>query len=315
MAVSYSMAVHVQLYSQPLRPLSQWSSSVLNFSTSFVVTLAALLPINTLIIIISCLPIRCCYNRGLPLIAFVVPMERILIPRRWGHRLLSSWRPSSIREVTLPGTFVTALNGKLSGITVKVEVHGHSSLPANRTVLVFPSFSHSSHVSSNADDPSPGWWQEIVGSAKAVDTRHWRVVCLSVVGSPFSTTQPASTNPDTGKPYRATFPQISPTDVARVHRAVLEHIGISEPVHAAVGASFGGMQVLQYASLFPDLVQRIIAISCTGRTTPFTMLVRRMQRRAILSDPGYLNGDYADHDTGPWEGLKQAREFGTLFYR
>jgi homoserine O-acetyltransferase/O-succinyltransferase len=110
---------------------------------------------------------------------------------------------------------------------------------------------------------------------------------MSVVGSPFSSTQPASINPDTGKQYRSSFPQVSPTDIARVHRAILEQLGITEPVHAAIGASFGGMQVLQYASLFPEMVQRIIAISCTGRTTPFTMLVRRQQRRAILSDPNY----------------------------
>jgi homoserine O-acetyltransferase len=221
-----------------------------------------------------------------------------------------AWTPCSIREVVLPGTFQTSLGDSLSKIKVKVihigfltqpptmtshfpythkqvEIHGHSSSPAARTILVLPSFSHSSHVSSNSDDPSPGWWQDIVGPAKAVDTRHWRVVCISVVGSPFSATQPASVNPDTGKPYRAAFPQISPTDVAHVHRAVLEQIGITEPVHAAVGASFGGMQVLQYASLYPDKVNRIVAIACTGRTTPFTMLVRHMQRRAILSDPNY----------------------------
>jgi homoserine acetyltransferase len=265
----------------------------------------------------------------------------------------SSWKPCSIREVSLPGPFTTALGDTISEIKVKVELHGgHSSAPA-RTVLIFPSFSHSSHVSSNTDDPSPGWWEDIVGPSKAVDTRHWRVVCISVVGSPFSATQPAAIDLSTGRPYRASFPQISPTDVARVHRAVLEQIGINEPVHAAIGASFGGMQVLQYASLFPDMVKRIVAIACTGRTTPFTMLVRRMQRRAILSDPGYhgcvfytatsdpntltvslrhmrvvysrvlhepcmillCSGNYADFKTGPWEGLKQAREFGTLFYR
>ena len=126
-----------------------------------------------------------------------------------------------------------------------------------------------------------------MGPAKPIDTRHWRVICISVPGSPFSPTQPAAPCPQIGAPLRAAFPQLTPSDVARAHRAVLEAIGVTEPVHAVVGSSFGGMQALQYASLFPDLVKRLVAVSCTGRTTPFTMLVRRMQRRAILADPGY----------------------------
>ena len=230
------------------------------------------------------------------------------------------WRPTSITEVTLPAPFVTALGASLPSVRIRVEAHGSPTLPAARTVVVFPSFSHSSHVASNADDPSPGWWQELVGPGRGIDTRHWRVLCCSVLGSPFSGTQPASTNPATGKEYRAAFPQLTPTDLARCHGAVLDAIGVggegSDPIHAVVGASLGGMQVLQFASLFPGRVSRAVAIACTGRTTPFTVGIRRMQRRAILADPGYHGGDYADHPKdGPWEGLRQAREIGTLFYR
>lgn len=77
----------------------------------------------------------------------------------------------------------------------------------------------------------------------------------------------------------------------------------------------GGMQVLQFASLFPAYVKRLVAIACTGKTTPFTVAVRRMQRRAILCDPSYHGGDYADYKTAPYEGLRLAREFGTILYR
>ena len=227
-----------------------------------------------------------------------------------------SWRPRAITEVRLPSPFVTSLGDTLPEVRVRVESHGSPSLPASRTVLVFPSFSHSSHVASNLEDMSPGWWQELVGPAKAIDTRHWRVLCLSVLGSPFSPTQPSAVNPLTGKEYRAAFPQLTPTDLARCHAAVLDELGLTAPVHAAVGASLGGMQVLQFASLFPDRLARSVAIACTGRTTPFTVCIRRMQRRAILADPGYHGGNYADHPKGgPWEGLRQAREIGTLFYR
>ena len=198
-----------------------------------------------------------------------------------------TWRPCSVREVKLPGGFPLALGGVIHDLRVKVEVHGAASSSASRTIVIFPSFSHGSHVASNADNPAPGWWEDVVGPAKPIDTRHWRVICISVPGSPFSPTQPAAPCPQMGAPLRAAFPQLTPSDVARAHRAVLEAIGVTEPVHAVVGSSFGGMQALQYASLFPDLVKRLVAVSCTGRTTPFTMLVRRMQRRAILADPGY----------------------------
>lgn len=202
-------------------------------------------------------------------------------------------------------------------MTVRVEAHGLCSLPAERTIAIFPSFSHSSHVASNVDDPSPGWWQAMVGAGKAIDTRSWRVICMSVLGSPFSPTSPLSTNPETGRPYRASFPQVSPTDLARVHNATLRQLGVTGRLHAVVGSSMGGMQALQYASLFPEGTERLVAIACTGKTTPFTVGIRRMQRKAILVDPHYAGGNYADHKAhpGPYSGLAVARELGTLFYR
>jgi homoserine O-acetyltransferase len=97
---------------------------------------------------------------------------------------------------------------------------------------------------------------------------------------------------------------------------VLQQLGITDTIHGVVGASMGGMQALQFASLYPSSVSRLVAIACTGKTTPFTVGIRRMQRRAILSDPHYYKGNYADHaPLGPWEGIRLAREIGTLFYR
>jgi len=124
-----------------------------------------------------------------------------------------------------------------------------------------------------------------------------------------------SVNPVTGKPWRSTFPVLTPTDLARCHHAVLQQLGVTGKLHAVVGSSLGGMQALQFASLFPAAAAKVVAIASTGRTTPFTVGIRRMQRKAILSDPAYHKGDYADHNTGPYSGLAIARELGTLFYR
>lgn len=241
------------------------------------------------------------------------------ISRRWSTAYFSTnVSPTLVSSqiITLPQPFVTCLGAEIPQVKIKVEYHGDPTLPLSRTILIFPSFSHSSHVASNFDDPSPGWWQEMVGAGKAIDTRHFRVICLSVLGSPFSPTNPTSLNPVTSKPYRTHFPQLSPTDLARCHRAVLEVLGLTHsPVHAIIGSSLGGMQALQYGSLYPLSTSKIIAIAATGRTTPFTVAIRRMQRRAILSDPHYFRGDYDDHRNGPWDGLRMARELGTIFYR
>lgn len=93
---------------------------------------------------------------------------------------------------------------------------GDPTLPGERTILVLPSFSHSSHAASNRDDPRPGWWENMVGPGKAINTSYFRVVCPSVLGSPFGATSPLTVDPRTGKPYKASFPQITPADMVRV---------------------------------------------------------------------------------------------------
>jgi homoserine O-acetyltransferase len=251
---------------------------------------------------------------------------------RRASRCYSAAPLQPLQTVSLSKPLKLHLGGEdLHGIRVDAEVHGELSLPPSRTVLILPSFSHSAHVASNRSDPSRGWWEPMVGAGKAVDTRKWRVICLSVLGSHFGPTNPASPRPGAApaRSWRADFPQLTPTDLARCHRLALEALGVldgpggaaaapaREPLHAVVGASLGGMQALQFGSLFPGDVRRLVAVACTGRTTPFTVALRRSQRRAILADPEYRDGDYADFGSGrgPVEGLRLARELGTILYR
>jgi homoserine O-acetyltransferase len=220
-----------------------------------------------------------------------------------------------LQTVTLPGPFPLHLGGTLPAVSIHVECLGDPALPLSRTVAVFPSFSHSSHVAAHTHDQSPGWWQGMVGPGAPIDTRHFRVVCASVLGSPFSPTNPAATK------LRALFPTVTPTDLARCHAAVLGAVlgggapSAAAPLHAVVGASLGGMQALQFASLFPGAAKRVVAVAATGRTTPFSVAVRSTQRRAILRDPAWHGGDYEDRGVAPEAGLRTAREIGTMFYR
>jgi len=237
--------------------------------------------------------------------------------------------------------------GALPELVIRWEQWGDPTLPASRTVFVMPSFSHSSHVCSSAEDPSPGWWEGFVGPGMAIDTNHFRVLSASVLGSPFGSTSPLSPVPEGGVPedmlpeftiggasappvslrqaqatgpngqgishYGPRFPVITPADQARCHSYLLDHLGLGR-LHAVVGGSMGGMQALQFAALFPDRVARVVAISCTGRTTPSTVSFRRIQRQAIMTDPLFMGGFYHPKRE-PHRGMKLARELGMLSYR
>lgn len=216
-------------------------------------------------------------------------------------------------SVTLKREFPLVLGGSLPEVTIAWEECGDGRLPPERTVMVLPALSASCHVRSTADDPTPGWWEGMVGPGLGIDTDRWRIICASILGSPFGTTSPLSTDPRTGRPYGRDFPQITPADQAAVHALLLDHLGIPR-VHAVVGSSLGGMQALQFGARFPDRVDRIVSISATGKTTPGTVALRRVGRLAIMTDPDYLDGRY-EPGRGPARGLAVARELGTITYR
>lgn len=233
-------------------------------------------------------------------------------PSGWAARKATSC-VQRLRLELPQGGFVTRHGEALPEVEVTWEQWGDAALPASRTIVIFPSFSHPPHVAHHIDDPSPGWWEPMVGPGKYIDTNKWRVICPAILGSAWGATCPLSVNPNTGTPYRASFPQITPADQAACHAAVLRQLGL-ERVHAVVGVSLGGMQVLQFASLFPDMAERIVAISCTAKTTPATVAVRHVQRQAILADPDYCDGNY-ELPRRPTDGMRVARELGLIYYR
>lgn len=206
-----------------------------------------------------------------------------------------------------------ALGGRLEETEIRYEEWGDPNAPPEKTVMILPALSASCHVRSTGDDPTPGWWEGMVGPGLGIDTEQYRVVCASILGSPYGTTSPVSKNPKTGKRYGKDFPAITPADQARVHARLLDALEIPR-VRAVVGASLGGMQVLQFAALFPDRVDKAISISATGKTTPGTVALRRVGRLAILLDPDYQGGEY-EAGKGPTRGLAIARELGTICYR
>lgn len=209
--------------------------------------------------------------------------------------------------------FPLALGGSLPAVEIAWEQWGDPDAPADKTVLIMPALSASAHVASSPEDPTPGWWEPMVGPGRWIDTDEWRVVSASILGSPFGSTSPISMNPSTSRMWGRDFPQITPADQARGHALVLDHLGIDR-VHGVVGSSLGGMQVLQFAAQFPDRLSRAVCISATGKTTPGTVALRRVGRLAIMNDPDYADGRY-EPGKGPHRGLAVARELGTICYR
>lgn len=205
------------------------------------------------------------------------------------------------------------LGGELDNVEILYEEFGPKDKNAP-VVYIMPALSSGAHVTCSVSDPTPGWWQDMVGPNKCIDTNKYRVICSAILGSPFGSTSPLSINPKTNKKYGLTFPAITPGDQATCHKLLLDKLGITAPLHTLIGSSLGGMQALKFAAHFPGRAERVISICSTGKTSPSTAAFRRVQRAAIMADPKFKGGHYHEDDP-PTHGLSVARELGTITYR
>ncbi len=202
--------------------------------------------------------------------------------------------------------------GVLPRLEVAYETWGQLSRLKDNAVLICPAFSGHSHAQSHAGDPSPGWWEGLIGPGRAFDTERYFVVCTSLIGGSFGSTGPRSLDPATGKPWGGSFPIVSVRDLVAAQMRLIDHLGIAV-LKAAAGGSLGGMETLELAIRYPGRVQKVLSASATDRTRPYTAAIRHLGRRMIQLDPAYQGGFY--EGPGPSAGLAIAREIGTLFYR
>src|SRR4030095_13818600 len=158
---------------------------------------------------------------------------------------------SARRHLTIPGTFEMT-RGKLESPVIAYETWGELNANRDNGVLIFTGLSPSAHVASSPDDPSAGWWEDMVGPDKPIDTNRYFVICINSLGSCFGSTGPASINPETGRPHRLTFPMLCVEDIARGGAEVVRSLGI-DSLFATVGASMGGMTALAFCMLHPEL--------------------------------------------------------------
>ncbi len=202
----------------------------------------------------------------------------------------------------------------LAPIDVAYETYGQINDAGDNAILICHALSGNAHVAgfNNPDDKKPGWWDNMVGPGKSIDTNKYFVICSNFLGGCSGTTGPGSENPSTGRPYGLDFPIITIADMVRVQKLFLDKLGI-KGLLAVIGGSIGGMQVLQWSILYPDFMKAAIPIATTTHLGAQSIAFDAVGRNAILADPNFSGGNYTS-EKGPNQGLAIARMIGHITY-
>jgi homoserine O-acetyltransferase len=203
----------------------------------------------------------------------------------------------------------------ISDYSLCYETYGALNADRSNAVLICHALNASHHVAGyRAEDPKDiGWWDNMVGPGKPVDTDRFFVVGVNNLGSCFGSTGPASLNPATGRPYGSSFPVITVEDWVQAQARLADALGIQR-FAAVMGGSLGGMQALQWAIAYPDRVAHAVVIASTPRLSAQNIAFNEVARRAIVTDPEFYGGDYYAHQTVPKRGLSVARMVGHITY-
>jgi homoserine O-acetyltransferase len=195
------------------------------------------------------------------------------------------------------------------------ETYGELNAARDNAVLVCHALSGTHHLAGyySLEDRKPGWWENLVGPGKVIDTKRFYVVGVNNLGGCHGSTGPKSINPETNKPYGPTFPIVTVADWVESQSRLTKKLGI-EQWAAVIGGSLGGMQVLQWSIDYPDSLRHAIVIAASSKLTAQNIAFNEVARQAIRTDPAFHDGHYYEHDTIPERGLRIARMLGHLTY-
>ncbi len=203
---------------------------------------------------------------------------------------------------------------KLGPITVAYETYGSLNKNRDNVILIEHALTANAHAAGkhSPGDTTPGWWDSMIGPGKAFDSNKYYIICSNVLGSCYGTTGPSSLNPKTNKPYGYDFPIITIRDMVNVQKKLLEHLGI-DSIACIAGGSMGGMQAMEWALLYPDIVKSIILIASGACSNPQAIAIHKVGIQAIKDDPNFNGGYYYDKNP-PDKGLAIARMIGHITY-
>ena len=195
------------------------------------------------------------------------------------------------------------------------ETYGTLNAAKSNAVLVCHALNASHHVAGyHAGNPnSVGWWDNMIGPGKPLDTNRFFVIGVNNLGGCFGSTGPSSIDPRTGKPYGASFPVITVEDWVTAQTRLADQLGIQK-FAAVMGGSLGGMQALQWSISYPDRIGHAVVVAAAPKLSAQNIAFNEVARRAITTDPDFHGGNYYQHNVVPKRGLRLARMIGHITY-
>jgi homoserine O-acetyltransferase len=230
----------------------------------------------------------------------------------------------ALREVDSPQSLVAHFGpesplpldsgGSLSPLTIAYQTYGELNAAKSNAILICHALTGDQHVANEHPvTGKPGWWHNMVGPGRPIDTSRYFVIAANVVGGCMGTTGPASLNPATGRPYGLDLPVVTIRDMVRAQAMLLDRLGV-ETLFCVAGGSMGGMQVLQWAASYPERVFAAMPIATAARHSSQNIAFHEVGRQAIMADPDWRQGRYLEEGVVPLKGLAVARMAAHITY-
>ncbi|WP_231889555.1 homoserine O-acetyltransferase [Tistrella mobilis] len=202
----------------------------------------------------------------------------------------------------------------LGPIEIAYTTFGRLNAARSNAILICHALTGDQHVlGTHPVTGKPGWWENLVGPGRAIDTDRYFLICSNILGGCMGSTGPAGIDPATGRIWGTDFPVVTIADMVRAQALLIDHLGI-ERLFAVVGGSMGGMQVLQWAASLPDRLFAAVPIATAARHSAQNIAFHEVGRQAIMADPDWHHGRYAEHGSRPVKGLAVARMTAHITY-
>jgi homoserine O-acetyltransferase len=221
---------------------------------------------------------------------------------------------SKVKKISINQPLKLDCGTVLDSFDIAYETFGKLDETKSNAILVFHALSGDQFVTgTNKITGKEGWWNSVVGPNLPIDTNKYFVICANVIGGCMGSTGPKEIDPKTNKPYGLTFPVITIKDMVSAQIHLLDFLGIKKTL-SVLGGSMGGMQALQFCSLFPERTYSAVPIACAASHSAQNIAFNELARQAIMADPEWDNGNYFLSNKVPRKGLAVARMAGHISY-
>lgn len=204
--------------------------------------------------------------------------------------------------------------GSIEGVTIAYQTYGELNADKSNAILVCHALTGDQHVANvHPVTGKPGWWTTMVGPGRPIDTNRFFVICSNVIGGCMGSTGPASVNPATGRLWGLDLPVVTIRDMVRAQAMLIDHLGI-DTLFCVAGGSMGGMQALQWVASYPERVFAALPVATAPKHSAQNIAFHEVGRQAVMADPDWLGGRYAEVGKQPTKGLAVARMAAHITY-